>query len=85
MAILLSHVEQTFNLTATFVGAVVSGRPVGEPVFAAYRTPAGRWSIVAPGCWGLSGRTGVHRIAALDEPAAGGAKVIWLKKCAKID
>jgi len=40
-----------------------------EPVLAAYRTSAGRWSILAPACRDLSGRTGVHRIAALDEPA----------------
>lgn len=53
--------------------------PVDEPVFAVCRTPAGRWSIVAPGCRDLSGRTGVHRIAVLDEPAAGGAKVIRLQ------
>jgi hypothetical protein len=49
------------------------------PVFAASRTPAGRWSILAPGCRDLSGRTGLCRIAALDEPAAGGAKVIKLE------
>jgi len=49
---------------------------VGEPVFAVHRTPAGRWSIVAPCCRDLSGRIGVRRIAVLDEPAAGGAKVI---------
>jgi len=54
--------------------------PVGEPVFAASRTPAGRWSIVAPCCRDLSGRTGVRRIAVLDEPAAGGAKVIRLEE-----
>ena len=52
----------------------------GEPVFAAYRTLAGRWSIVAPGCCDLSGRTGVRRIAVLDEPAAGGAEVIKLEE-----
>jgi len=51
-------------------------------VLAAYRTPAGRWSIVASCCRDLSGRIGVRRIAALDEPAAtGGAKVVRLKEC----
>jgi len=56
--------------------------PVDEPVLAAYRTPAGRWSIVASCCRDLSGRIGVRRIAALDEPAAtGGAKVVRLKEC----
>jgi hypothetical protein len=54
--------------------------PVDEPVFAAYRTPAGRWSIVAPGCRDLSGRTGVRPIVVLDEPAAGGAEVIKLQE-----
>ena len=67
-------------------------------MFAAYRTPADRWSIVAPCCRDLSGRTaapccrdlsgrtGVRRIAALEEPAAtGGAKVIWLEERAGID
>jgi len=54
---------------------------VAEPVFAVSRTPAGRWSIVAPCCRDLSGRIGVRRIAVLDEPAAGGsgAKVIKLQ------
>ena len=58
-----------------------------EPVFAAWRTPAGRWSIVASCCRDLSGRTGVRRIAVLDEPAAtaGGAKVIKLKEHAGVD
>ena len=51
-----------------------------ELVFAAYRTPAGRWSIVAPCCRDLSGRTGVRQIAVLEEPAAGGAKVIRLEE-----
>jgi hypothetical protein len=43
--------------------------------------PAGRWSIVAP-CRrdDLSGRTGAYRIAVLDEPAAGGSKVIKLEE-----
>ena len=50
------------------------------PVFAASRTPAGQWSIVAPCCRDLSGRTGVRRIAALDEPAADGAEVIKLQE-----
>ena len=50
-----------------------------ELVFAAYRTPAGRWSIVAPCCRDLSGRIGVRRIVVLDEPAAGGAEVIELE------
>jgi len=59
--------------------------PVDEPVVAAYRTPAGRWSIIAPCCRDLSGRIGVRRIAVLDEPAAGGAKVIKLKEHAEID
>src|SRR5262249_61416474 len=45
---------------------------IGAPVLAAYRTPAGRWAVVAPGCRDLSGRTGVRRIAVLDEPAGGG-------------
>src|SRR5262249_30309089 len=58
---------------------------VDELVFAAYRTPAGRWSNVAPCCRDLSGRTGVYRIAVLDEPAAGGLKVIKLKEHAGID
>ena len=53
---------------------------VDEPVFAACRTPAGRWSIVAPGCRELSGRTGLCRVAVLDEPAAGGAEVIKLEE-----
>jgi hypothetical protein len=50
-------------------------------VFAALRTPAGRWSLVAPCCRDLSGRFGVRRIAVLDEPAAGGSppKIIKLK------
>jgi hypothetical protein len=43
---------------------------VDEPVFAACRTSAGRWSIIAPCCRDLSGRMGVRRIAVLDEPAA---------------
>ena len=59
--------------------------PAGEPVLAAYRAPGGRWSIVAPGCRDLSGRTGVRGIAVFDEPAAGGAKVIKLKGRAGID
>jgi hypothetical protein len=59
---------------------VVSFCPVEEPVFAASRTPAGQWWIVAPCCRDLSGRTGVHRIAVLDEPAAGGAEVIKLEE-----
>ena len=54
--------------------------PVDEPVLAACRAPAGRWSIVAPCCRDLSGRTGVRRIAVLDEPAAGGAEVIELEE-----
>ena len=59
---------------------------VDEPVFAACRTPAGRWSIVALGCRDLSGRMGVYRIAVLGEPvAAGGSKVIKLKEHAGID
>ena len=53
---------------------------VDEPVFAASRTPAGRWSILASACRDLSGRTGVRRIAALDEPAADGAEVIKLQE-----
>jgi hypothetical protein len=53
-------------------------------VFAACRT-AGRWSIIASGCRDLSGRTGVHRIAVLDEPAADGTKVTKLKERAAID
>ena len=55
-------------------------RLVDEPVFAVNRTPAGRWSILAPACRDLSGRIGVHRIATLEEPAAGGAKVIKLRE-----
>ena len=35
---------------------------VDEPVFAAWRTPTGCWSILAPCCRELSGRTGVRRI-----------------------
>jgi len=59
---------------------------VDEPVFAACRTPAGRWSIVAPCCRDLSGRIGVRGIAVLDEPvAAGGAKVIKLQVHVGID
>ena len=54
------------------------------PVFAVSRMPGGRWSIVAPGCRDLSGRTGVRRIAMLEEPAAGGAKVIKLKEWAGV-
>jgi hypothetical protein len=53
---------------------------VDEPVFAAYRMPAGRWSIVAPGCRELSGRIGLCRAVVLDEPAAGGAEVIELER-----
>ena len=53
--------------------------PLGDPVLAAYRTPAGRWSIVAPACRDLSGRMGVRRIAVLDEPTPGGAEVIKLR------
>jgi hypothetical protein len=49
-------------------------------VLAAYRTSAGRWLIVAPACRDLSGRTGVRRIAALDEPTEGGAEVIKLEE-----
>jgi hypothetical protein len=41
--------------------------------------PAGRWSVVAPCCRDLSGRTGVRRIAVLAEPAAGGSEVIKLE------
>jgi hypothetical protein len=52
--------------------------PAAEPVFAVSRTPAGRWSVVAPCCRDLSGRTGVRQIAVLDEPAAGEAEVIKL-------
>jgi len=62
------------------IGVVWCSPAVDEPVFAAYRTPAGRWSVVAPACRDLSGRTGVHRIAALDEPAASGAEVIRLRE-----
>jgi hypothetical protein len=55
-------------------------------VLAAYRTSAGRWSILAPACRDLSGRIGVHRIAALEEPAGiGGAEVIQLKEWAGVD
>jgi len=57
---------------------------VDEPVFAVWRTPAGRWSIVAPCCRDLNGWIGVRRIAVLDEPAAGGAKVIKLREHAGI-
>jgi len=53
-------------------------------VFAACRTPAGRGSIVAPCCRDLSGRIGVCRVSVLDEPAAGGSKVIKLKEHAGI-
>jgi hypothetical protein len=61
---------------------------VDESTFAASRTPAGRWSIVASCCRELSGRTGVRRIAVLDGPAelaAGGSKVIELKERVGID
>src|SRR5262245_60828845 len=54
-------------------------------VFAVWRTLAGRWSIVAPCCRDLSGRIGVRGVAVLDEPAAGGAKIIKLKEHAGID
>jgi hypothetical protein len=50
-----------------------------------YSRPGGHWSIVAPVCRDLSGRIGVCRIAVLDEPAAGEAKVIKLKERAGID
>jgi hypothetical protein len=40
--------------------------------------PAGRWSVVAPACRDLSGRTGVRGIAVLVEPAAGRAEIIKL-------
>jgi hypothetical protein len=53
---------------------------VDAPIYAAYRMPAGRWSLVAPACRDLSGRTGVRRIAVLDEPAVGGLKVIKLEE-----
>src|SRR5262249_28605005 len=62
--------------------------PVDEPVFAVWRTLAGRLSTVAPCCRDLSGRIGVRGVAVLDEPAvaaAGGAKVIKLKEHAGID
>src|SRR5262249_57295840 len=62
------------------IGVVQRFSPVGEPVLAVYRTPAGRWAIVAPCCRDLSGRTGVRRIAVLDEPAAGEAEVIELER-----
>jgi len=42
--------------------------------------PVGRWSIVAPCCRDLNGRIGAYRIAVLDEPAAGGSKVIKLEE-----
>jgi hypothetical protein len=42
--------------------------------------PAGRWSIVAPACRDLSGRTGVRGIAVLAEPAAGRAEIIKLEE-----
>src|SRR5262249_6764604 len=58
---------------------------VDAPVLAACRTLAGRWSVVAPCCRDLSGRIGVCRIAVLDEPAAGGSKVIKLKEHVGID
>ena len=78
MAILLSSPQTTFDLPAT--------PPVDAPVFTASRNPVGRWSIIAPCCRDLSGRTGLHRIAALEEPAAtGGAKVIELKDRAGIE
>jgi len=53
---------------------------VAEPVFAASRTSAGRWSIVAPCCRDLSGRTGVCWIAVLDAPTTGGTEVICLEE-----
>jgi hypothetical protein len=52
---------------------------VNEPVLAVSRTPAGRWSIAAPCCRDLSGRTGVRRIAAFNEPTPGRAEVIKLE------
>ena len=59
--------------------------PVDEPALAVHRTPTGRWSVVAPCCRDLSGRTAVHRIAVLDEPTTiGGAKVIRLKERAGV-
>jgi hypothetical protein len=58
---------------------------VDAPVFAAYCTPAGRWSIIAPCCQDLSGRTGVRRIAVLEEPALGEVEVIRLKERAGSD
>jgi hypothetical protein len=79
LAILLSSLQTTVDLSATTP-------PADAPVFAAYRTPAGHWSILAPCCRDLSGRIGVHRIAALEEPAAtGGAEVIRLKEWAGVD
>ena len=82
MAILPSSLPTTIDLPAP--------PPVDAPVLAAYRTAAGRWSIVAPCCRDLSGRIGVRRIATLEEPAAaataaGGAKVIKLNERAGID
>jgi len=67
------------NCSCNYLRVVCCFYVVDEPVLAAYRTPAGQWSIVAPGCWDLSGRIGVRRIAVLDEPAAGGAEVIKLE------
>jgi hypothetical protein len=69
-------------LLRAFIGVAIypvvrRSYPDDEPgVFAAWRTPAGRWSIVASCCQDLSGRIGVRRIAVLDEPASGGP---WVK------
>jgi len=73
------------NLPTGGAGPQTPPYPVDEPVFAVWRTPAGRWSIVAPCCRDSSGRIGVRGVAVLDEPAAGGLKVIKLKEPAGID
>src|SRR5262249_31377414 len=64
----------------SYLWVVQCSYTVDEPLFAAHRTPAGRWSIIASCCRDLSGRIGVCRIAVLDEPAAGGSKVIKLEE-----
>ena len=71
------HATSCLRRSAAAVASSSSGRPLR--VFAACRTPAGRWSIVAPCCRDLSGRMGVRRIAVFDEPAADEP---WLKPTA---
>src|SRR5262249_10033110 len=67
------------DCTCSHIQVVWCLYPVGDPVFAVHRTPTGRWVIVAPVCRDLSGRTGVRRIAAFDEPAAGEPRRAFLR------